>query len=168
MVYWITGLAGAGKTAIGEQLFHELKMQKDSVVFLDGDILRSIFGDDLGYSREDRLKCARRYSNICRMLSEQGLDVVICTISMFHSVRDWNKKNIKDYKEVYIKVSEGELQRRDKKGLYSGAAQGMVEDVVGVDIISELPQNPDVVIENDMTKPPNELARQILERVRVD
>lgn len=166
MVYWITGLAGAGKTTIGEVFYQQLKKRKDNVVFLDGDILRRVLGDDLGYSRDERLKCARRYSNICQLLSEQGIDVVICTISMFHEVRDWNRKHIKDYKEIYVMVTEKELIRRDKKGLYSGAKQGIVEDVVGIDIALELPQNPDVIIENDMTRTPEELALEIQERLK--
>ena len=30
-------------------------------------------------------------------ISEQNINVIISTISMFHSIRNWNKKNIKNY-----------------------------------------------------------------------
>ena len=36
-VFWITGLSGAGKTTIGYLLYTKLKIQKNSIVFLDGD-----------------------------------------------------------------------------------------------------------------------------------
>lgn len=62
-------------------------------MFLDGDILREVFGNDLGYSKEDRRKCAMRYSRLCAMLQRQGMNVICCTISMFDSVRDWNREN---------------------------------------------------------------------------
>lgn len=39
-VFWITGLSGAGKTTIGYLLYTKLKIQKNSIVFLDGDELR--------------------------------------------------------------------------------------------------------------------------------
>ena len=104
-VYWITGLSGAGKTTIGKLFYEKLKTEHPNTVFLDGDMLRKVFGDDLGYTREERIKCAMRYSRLCAMLQEQGMHVVCCTISMFDCVRDWNRENINNYREIYIKVS---------------------------------------------------------------
>ena len=100
IVYWLTGLSGAGKTTIGEHFFQMLRKQKENVIFLDGDVLREVFGNDLGYSKQDRFQCAMRYSRLCKLLSEQGQDVVLCTISMFRKVRDWNRQNINKYKEI--------------------------------------------------------------------
>ena len=59
-VFWITGLSGAGKTTIGRVLYQHLRRKNASVVFLDGDLLREVFGNDLGYSVEDRHKSAMR------------------------------------------------------------------------------------------------------------
>ena len=64
IVYWITGLSGAGKTTIGKLLYAKLKAKHGNTIFLDGDMLRKAFGDDLGYSEEDRRKCAMRLSLI--------------------------------------------------------------------------------------------------------
>ncbi len=155
-VYWITGLSGAGKTTIGDLFFKRLREEKKSVLFLDGDTLREVFGNDLGYSREDRFRCAMRYSRLCRLLAEQGQDIVICTISMFHEVRRWNRKNIKKYKEIYIEVPMEVLEQRNQKGLYQSG-----NDVVGVDLETELPQNPDLVIKNDGNLPPQALVADI-------
>ena len=66
-VYWITGLSGAGKTTVGKLFFEMLARKKKNVLFLDGDMLREVFGNDLGYGREDRLRCAMRYSRLCRL-----------------------------------------------------------------------------------------------------
>ena len=104
-VYWITGLSGAGKTTIGRIFYERLKRIYPNTVFLDGDALRKVFGDDLGYSKEDRRKCAMRYSKLCAMLQEQEINVVCCTISMFDCVRAWNRENIRNYREIYVKVS---------------------------------------------------------------
>ena len=49
-LYWITGLAGAGKTTIGTLLYQYLKEQYSNTVIFDGDVLRQVFGNDLGYS----------------------------------------------------------------------------------------------------------------------
>ncbi|MCJ7843614.1 adenylyl-sulfate kinase [Lederbergia sp. NSJ-179] len=46
-VYWITGLSGVGKTTVAKMLYENLKLNS-AVVLLDGDILRKVFGSDLG------------------------------------------------------------------------------------------------------------------------
>lgn len=151
-VYWITGLSGAGKTTIGKLLHNRIKENKKNVVFLDGDVLREIFGNDLGYSIEDRKKSAMRNSKLCKVLSEQDIDVICATISMFDECRNWNRKNINNYREIYVKVPMEVLIKRDQKGIYSGALKGEIKNVMGVDIEFEEPKNPDIVVLNDGSK----------------
>ena len=85
-VYWITGLSGAGKTTIGKLFYHKLKQAFSNTVFLDGDVMREVFGADLGYTESDRRKCAMRYARLCDMLQKQELNVVCFKISMFDTV----------------------------------------------------------------------------------
>ena len=160
--YWITGLSGAGKTTIGKLWYAELKKSGKAAVFLDGDTLRQVFGDDLGYTEADRRKSAMRNARLCALLAEQGIDVVCCTISMFDSVRAWNRLHIPGYVEVYVKASPETLRRRDQKGLYSSG-----QDVAGIHFSVEEPKRPDIVLENDGEKSPEEqiaLLRQQIEK----
>lgn len=151
-VYWLTGLSGAGKTTIGRLWYEKLKDEGETVVFLDGDELRQVFGDDLGYSTTDRHKSAMRNSRLCALLAKQGITVVCCTISMFDSVRKWNRENILGYLEIYVKASMDTLYKRDQKGLYSRNER----DVVGVCGQVEEPKIPDLILENDGHKTPEE------------
>ena len=151
-VYWLTGLSGAGKTTIGRLWYEKLKENENAAVFLDGDELRQVFGDDLGFTEADRRKSAMRNARLCALLVRQGLTVVCCTISMFDDVRAWNRENIPGYFEVYIKVSMETLRRRDQKGLYSQGKQ----DVAGIHFQVEEPKHPDLILENNGQKTPAE------------
>ena len=156
-VYWLTGLSGAGKTTIGRLWYAELKASGTPAVLLDGDALRQVFGDDLGFTEADRRKSAMRNARLCAMLAEQGLTVVCCTISMFDAVRDWNRAHIPGYVEVYVKASMDTLRRRDQKGLYSQNA----DNVAGVGLQVELPSNPDLVLDNNGQWTPAEQVERL-------
>ena len=151
-VYWLTGLSGAGKTTIGRLWYEKLKEQGETAVFLDGDELRQVFGGDLGFTESDRRKSAMRNARLCALLARQGLTVVCCTISMFADVRSWNRENIPGYFEVYVKASMETLRNRDQKGLYSRGDR----DVAGVHFQVEEPKCPDLILENDGQKTPEE------------
>ncbi len=167
-VYWITGLSGAGKTTIGKLFYHKMKQECPNTVFLDGDIMREVFGADLGYTESERRKCAMRYARLCNMLQKQGLNVICCTISMFESVREWNREHIENYREIYIKVSMDTLHKRDQKGLYSGKTTEKEKDVMGVQIAFEEPVHPDLVLENDGMRTPEEQLEEIITCFDID
>jgi len=160
IAFWITGLSGAGKTTVGKVLYEKIKAIKPNVVLLDGDMLRQVFGDDLGYTKEDRIKSANRNSRILNMLASQDIDTICCTICMFEDVRRWNRDNNERYVEVYLKVPMDVLKDRNQKNLYEEAQ----DEVVGLGVDMEEPQNPDLVIVNDGTKTPEEIADMIMEK----
>lgn len=162
-LYWITGLAGAGKTTIGNALYYELKKKRDNVLLLDGDILKKIIGENIGYSYAERLERAKRYSNLCKVLVDQGMTVIICTIAMFDSVREWNRKNVQGYIEIFLDVSIDVLMQRDRKGLYSRYKDGKVIELAGLDLDVEFPKNPDIVLKNDGSLSVKECVNRILE-----
>lgn len=161
-LYWITGLSGAGKTTIGNALYYQLKKKQSNLVILDGDILKKLVGNSLGYSQEDRKQRAYYYSNLCKTLTDQGISVIICTIAMYDEVRDWNRNHIERYVEIFLKVDKSILIQRDRKGLYSGQTAGKVKEVAGMDLAVEFPKNPDIVIENDGTVSVETFVEQIL------
>lgn len=164
-LYWITGLSGAGKTTIGTLFYSYLSSTKKNVVYLDGDNLREIFGDTNKHSPSERKNLSQRYSRLCKTLTEQGLIVVITTMSMFHEVREWNRKNIENYTEIYIKVPLNVLISRDQKKLYSRALRGEIKDVVGIDVEIEEPREPDVIIINDGSSSPKDMMCQLIKKL---
>lgn len=151
VVYLITGLAGAGKTTLGNKLFDYIKLEKKNVVFWDGDILRDVFDEeyDHKYDRESRQKASMRDAKIITMLSKQGIDVVVSVIAMFDCFRESLRKEAGAYYEIFLDCDMDTLKKRDKNGLYSKALNNEITDVVGIDIVPELPNHPDLRIKND-------------------
>ena len=158
-VYWITGLAGAGKTSVGQGLWERLRVQSRAVVFLDGDALRAVWGVEGGYSREERLRLAMSYSRLCKLISEQGTDVVIATISLFSEVHEWNRQNFPNYQEIYLRVQESVLRSRDHRDLYGR------DDVVGTGIAFDIPANADLIVDNDGGRTVSEVVQSICDRL---
>ncbi len=154
-VYWITGLKASGKTTIGTALYYALRKEQDNVLILDGDILKQMVGDTVGYSNNERLARGRRYAQICKLLSEQGMVVVICTIAMFHEIREWNREHIKGYIEVFVDAPLELIAKRDKSGMYS--YRELKELVPNV----EFPLYPDVILHNDGSRSISEMVNEI-------
>lgn len=163
MVVWLIGLSASGKTTIGRRLAEALRARCTNVVFLDGDMLREVWGDSLGHDIEGRLANARRISHLCRLLDRQGIHVVAAVLSIFPEWQAWNRRNFSRYFEVFLEVPMTVLLKRETKGLYQAARGGHLSNVVGVDIPFPRPANPDLVIDNSADLPdPGVLAERIV------
>jgi adenylylsulfate kinase len=128
-----------------------LKAEHPNTVFLDGDMIRAIAGNDLGHTVEDRWENGLRISRLCLELERQDILVVCAVLSIFHESQSWNRENYQDYYEVFIDVPFELLVGRDNKGLYKSALSGEVDNVVGVDIPFTPPSQPDLIVRNDGT-----------------
>tara|TARA_B100001057_G_C22840845_1_gene947048 strand:- start:2014 stop:2556 length:543 start_codon:yes stop_codon:yes gene_type:complete len=169
-VIWITGLSGTGKSTLGKELASCLRNEFYSVIMLDGDELREIFGasevNEQNYSRNCRLALAMKYSKLCKTLANQGLNVVIATISLFKEIHLWNRSSIPGYYEVYMKVPISVLRRRDSKKIYQQYDTGMLKNVAGLDLIIDEPTNADLVLEYQPDISVKDLAKKLTKTIR--
>lgn len=162
-LYFFTGLAGAGKSTLGGLFYEKLKMIHSDAILMDGDQRRAdaapVNPKAKDYSTEARLQGARVMFGDCKDLTDQGYDVVCCSISMYDEIREWNRANIEEYKEIYVKASMETLTRRDQKGLYTSGAK----NVVGLDLPWDEPKTPDIVVENDGSEAPEAIVERIVD-----
>ena len=148
MVIWILGLSGAGKSLLSLELKDELKKDFGEFIILDGDVVRRVFGNDLGFSIEERNINASRISKLALFLSQNNINVIVSVLSLFPEWLKWNRENIKEYYEIFIDVPISILKARNRKNIYflNGKEN---KNVVGVDINFIKPIKPDLKISND-------------------
>lgn len=167
-VIWITGLSGAGKSTLAVEVTRRLRAMGKTVVILDGDELREVFGAaaTVGptHDRVTRLSLAMQYAHLCRVIAEQGFTVVIATISLFKEVHAWNRENLPRYFEVFLNVPVEELRRRDPKGIYRRFDAGELTNVAGLDLVVDAPHTSDLVFDFDQTGSPSDYAIDLIER----
>ena len=170
-VIWITGLSGAGKTTLAKEMASIKTSRSREILILDGNELREVFGavadNSKNYGREGRLALAMQYAKLCRIFAIQGKIVVIATISLFKEVHAWNRKNLPNYFEVYLKVPLKELRKRDPKGFYKKFDEGQLENVPGLDLEMDEPVNADMEIDFNNQNSVGMIAKKIIDKCQI-
>ena len=107
----------------------------------------------VGFSKEDRDTNIRRIGYVARLLSRNGVGVIVAAISPYREVRDEVRKDIEDngaaFVEVFVKASLDTLVQRDVKGLYKKAIAGEIANFTGVSDPYEEPLTPEILIASD-------------------
>ncbi len=150
---WLTGLSGAGKTTIARILERELRGRGVPVERLDGDLVRQSLTRDLGFSREDRERNIERVTFVAKLLTRHGVAVIAAFISPYRTMREYSRREIGSFIEVYVRCPLEECARRDVKGLYRKAMAGEIPQFTGLSDPYEEPENPEIVVETDRQTP---------------
>ena len=147
----MTGLPASGKTTIANELRARLRALGRNVEILDGDEVRKGLSSDLGFSKEDRQQHARRVTYVAKVLTRNGVIVLVGLISPFRDFRRYAREQIGDFVEVFVDTSLEECIRRDPKGLYKKALRGEIKDLTGLQDPYEPPEHAELVIRTEQT-----------------
>ncbi len=146
---WFTGLSGAGKSTLSEIIEERLRAHGRNVEVLDGDIVRTHLSKGLGFSREDRDTNIKRIAFVCGLLTRNGVVSISAAIAPYAEAREWARKEIGNFVEIYVKCPIEVCRQRDVKGLYKLVDEGKIKGFTGVDDPYEEPEHPELVIETD-------------------
>jgi adenylylsulfate kinase len=145
-VIWFTGLSGAGKSTIADQVYEELKARGLKVERLDGDSVRDIF-PATGFTRPERDAHIRRIGYLAGKLEQNGVWIVASFVSPYEESRQFVRKLCRRFVEVHVATTLEECERRDVKGLYAKARRGEIANFTGLDDPYEPPTNPEIRID---------------------
>ena len=156
---WFTGLSGSGKSTLSEVIELRLKTLGRNVEVLDGDIVRTHLSKGLGFSREDRDTNIKRIGFVCNLLTRNGVICISAAIAPYREARDWARKEIGNFVEVYVRCPIDVCRQRDVKGLYKLVDEGKIKNFTGVDDPYEEPLHPELIVETDKETVDESVAR---------
>jgi adenylylsulfate kinase-like enzyme len=159
-VIWFYGLSGAGKSTLSWALAEQLKLINVQPIVLDGDEVREIFEGNLSYDLDARESQVRRVQNLARCLDRQRILVIVNVLYATERLMQYNRQIFRQYIEIFVDAPINLLHERDTKQLYSRASQGVIKDVIGVDLEWHPPQSFDLIV-NTSTHSVSESIDQI-------
>jgi len=162
-VYWITGLAGVGKSTLARAIAARLAAQARPAIRIEGDRLWPILGARYGPGLADRHAMALTYARLCQEFSHQGTDVICASICLDDEARRWARARIVDYREIYLRASPDLLAARLPKGMIAAGQAGRLRNVPGVDLPIEAPEAPEVLVNDDGSRSAEEIAAVVFE-----
>ena len=160
ILFWVTGLSGSGKSSIAKKIFPEIKKKYGPTILVNGDNMRKIFNLKK-YDKDSRLNNAMNFSKFSEFVTKQKINIIFANIGMFHKARNRNKNKITNYIEIYIEAKIKKIIQKGKKKTYKKNNT----NIVGKDIIPELPKSPHIIIRNDFSKNVVQLSDEVLKKM---
>lgn len=152
---WLTGLSASGKSTIANCIEQALLAKGFKTYLLDGDNVRTGLNNNLGFSPEDRKENIRRIAEVCKLFNDAGIIVIASFISPFFEDREMAKQIVgaDHFREVFVKASLAECEKRDPKGLYAKARKGEIKFFTGIDSPYEEPVAPYATVDTEKFEP---------------
>ncbi|MGN7312917.1 adenylyl-sulfate kinase [Alkalicoccobacillus gibsonii] len=162
-VIWFTGLSGAGKSTIANALEQRLLQEEKHSYLLDGDNIRLGLNKGLGFSDEDRKENIRRIGEVAKLFVDAGVLVSTAFISPFKEDRQVVRSLLGEHEfiEVYVRCSLEECEKRDPKGLYKKAREGVIPEFTGISSPYEEPNHPELILDSDK-EPVENLVEKVI------
>ncbi|MCJ1419068.1 Adenylyl-sulfate kinase [Xylographa parallela] len=155
LTIWLTGLSASGKSTIATALEQHLLSVPLAAYRLDGDNIRFGLNADLGFAPADRTENIRRIAEVAKLFADSCCVAITSFISPYRADRALARKLHADaglpFVEVWVDVSVAEAERRDPKGLYKKAREGVIKEFTGVSAPYEEPEAAEVVVRSEET-----------------
>jgi len=170
LTIWLTGLSASGKSTIATALEQHLLHQGLNAYRLDGDNIRFGLNKNLGFSQDDRVENIRRIGEVAKLFADSCTIAVTSFISPYRADRDLARKLHSEtaqgsidkpipFIEVWIDCPVEECEKRDPKGLYKKAREGIIKDFTGISAPYEEPLKPELHIRSDKESTEESVAR---------
>lgn len=150
-VVWFTGLSASGKSTIAHYLEKLLYEKGCSTYVFDGDNVRQGLCSDIGFDEKDRAENIRRIGEMSKLFVDAGIIAITAFISPYRKDREKIKSlfSKEQFFEIFVDCPIKVCAKRDPKGNYNKAFQGIIKNYTGVSAPYEPPVCPDLKILSD-------------------
>ncbi|WP_374968267.1 adenylyl-sulfate kinase [Terrabacter sp. BE26] len=151
LVVMFTGLSGSGKSTLARSLAARISRETSRTVsLLDGDVVRQLLSQGLGFDHESRLLNIRRIGFVAAEVARHGGVAICAPVAPYARARDDVRAmvgEVGDFVLVHVSTPLEECERRDLKGLYAKARAGLVPSFTGISDPYEAPTDADLTID---------------------
>ena len=81
---------------------------------------------------------------------------------MFYELHKYNRRNLKNYIEIFIKTDLNKLKKNKSKSFY----KSKTKNVWGIDLKPQYPKKPDIIIENNFDKSINIISKILFKKIK--
>ena len=163
ILFWITGLSGSGKTTLGRKIKKDITKIYGPTIMISGDDIRKIFSLN-GYEYKERVAILKKYSLFAKYITEQKVNIILAVVGMVEAQRRWNKANIENYIEIYVKSNIKNIIKLNKKKIYNKKNSGKL---IGIDIKPQYPKKSDITIVNSFKKTTDQMAKNLITKINI-
>jgi len=156
---WFTGIPCSGKSTLSHRLYRWLQAQNCPVHLLDGDAVRAQMPHPPGFSQAERDAHGRRLGALALSLNRKGIVTIVAAITPYAATRDYNRRLLGNYVEVFCSCPVAAAESRDRRGLYARARSGRLPNFTGVSDPYEEPRQPEVVVFTHLEDVDDSLAK---------
>jgi adenylylsulfate kinase-like enzyme len=163
-------MSGSGKSTLAEYIKNTYQNEGYTVRIIDGDNIRDRDVEKLGFGRKDVEVNNLRIAKLCLDSKDSEFDLILVpVISPYDEVRKRTRSLLEPYYHlVYVETDIDSLKKRDTKGLYKAADQGLINDLIGYSEINpyDKPSDADFVINTNNNTLLNDSKQSLLRFVK--
>ena len=166
---WITGLSGSGKSTIASAFLELSKKNKISAAYLNMDSLRKRLIKNPNYMEKERGTAYKKFAVMGILECKKGKNVIFDATAHKIKYRNYARRRIKNFIEVYAKCPLNACIRRETKrkggkvmaGIYMKALERKstgknfagLGNVIGIDVPYEENRHAEITIDSLKTTP---------------
>jgi adenylylsulfate kinase len=168
---WFTGLPGSGKTTVARATVKALASRGIRARVLELDEIRRVLTPQPKYTEEERAVVYAALAYMAKLLTDEGVNVIIDATGNLHKYRDTAHVLIKDFGEVYVECPLEVCVARESarkaefapKGIYRKGKTGKSATVPGLNVPYEPPLKPIATINCEAS--PEEAGKQAADAI---
>ena len=107
------------------------------------------------------MKVGKQYTKILKLISLNKINILFSVVGLFHELHKYNRKQLKNYIEIFIDANFKKTELRKQKSFY----KTKINNVWGRDIKPEYPKNPHIVIKNNFQKNKSFLSMELIKKI---